>query len=200
MEYLYMRADMYNLVLSIGQVNALRLNYSYAMIPGEERQFGPCDIEISERKAEPRPEIRGDLARIYFYMDNAYTGHGILSKKNRKLFKAWAKADPVDDWERERCRRIEAVQGNKNKFNTIKWSSIVSIISIQELTFQALQVMASTQATIEIWLTISTMYLVLCLSPLSFSQKSRSIPRTFRSSYDGISANRPVVSFFSIFF
>ncbi|PHR28528.1 MAG: amino acid ABC transporter permease [Desulfotalea sp.] len=52
-----------------------------------------------------------------------------------------------------------------NEFiNTIKWSSIVSIISIQELTFQALQVMASTQATIEIWLTISTMYLVLCLS------------------------------------
>ena len=48
--------------------------------------------------------------------------------------------------------------------NTIKWSSIVSIISIQELTFQGLQVMASTQATIEVWLTISCMYLGLCLS------------------------------------
>lgn len=52
-----------------------------------------------------------------------------------------------------------------NEFiNTIKWSSIVSIISIQELTFQGLQVMASTQATIEIWLTISLMYLLLCLA------------------------------------
>jgi polar amino acid transport system permease protein len=52
-----------------------------------------------------------------------------------------------------------------NEFiNTIKWSSIVSIISIQELTFQGLQVMASTQAAIEIWLTISLMYLLLCLS------------------------------------
>ena len=51
-----------------------------------------------------------------------------------------------------------------NEFiNTIKWSSIVSIISIQELTFQGLQVMASTQATIEVWLTISLMYLVPCL-------------------------------------
>jgi polar amino acid transport system permease protein len=51
-----------------------------------------------------------------------------------------------------------------NEFiNTIKWSSIVSIISIQELTFQGLQVMASTQATIEVWITISLMYLVLCL-------------------------------------
>lgn len=52
-----------------------------------------------------------------------------------------------------------------NEFiNTIKWSSIVSIISIQELTFQGLQVMASTQATIEVWLTISFMYLLLCLT------------------------------------
>jgi len=52
-----------------------------------------------------------------------------------------------------------------NEFiNTIKWSSIVSIISIQELTFQGMQVMASTQATIEVWLTISFMYLVLCFA------------------------------------
>jgi polar amino acid transport system permease protein len=51
-----------------------------------------------------------------------------------------------------------------NEFiNTIKWSSIVSLISIQELTFQGLQVMASTQATIEVWLTISLLYLLLCL-------------------------------------
>ena len=116
MEYRYMQADMYNLVPAIGQINALRSNYSYAMIPGEPRRFGPCDMEIEARKAEPRPEIRGDIARIYFYMDDAYPGHGIISKKNRKLFQAWHKEDPVDDWERERCRRIEAIQGNHNKF------------------------------------------------------------------------------------
>lgn len=116
MEYRYMQADMYNLVPAIGQINALRSNYSYSMIPGEPRRFGPCDMEIEDRKAEPRPEIRGDIARIYFYMDDAYPGHGIISKKNRKLFQAWDKEDPVDNWERERCRRIEAIQGNHNKF------------------------------------------------------------------------------------
>ncbi|NDY74663.1 endonuclease I [Desulfobacter hydrogenophilus] len=116
MEYRYMQADMYNLVPAIGQVNALRSNYSYAMIPGEPRRFGNCDMEIEDRKAEPRPEIRGDIARIYFYMDDAYPGRGIISKKNRKLFQAWAKEDPIDDWERERAKRIEAVQGTKNKF------------------------------------------------------------------------------------
>lgn len=51
-----------------------------------------------------------------------------------------------------------------NEFiNTIKYSAIVSVISIQELTFQGLQVMASTQVTFEIWITITVMYLILCL-------------------------------------
>ncbi|MDD3620006.1 MAG: amino acid ABC transporter permease, partial [Desulfobulbaceae bacterium] len=51
-----------------------------------------------------------------------------------------------------------------NEFiNTIKYSAIVSVISIQELTFQGLQIMSSTQLTIEIWLTVTLMYLILCL-------------------------------------
>ncbi len=52
----------------------------------------------------------------YFYMDDAYPGRGIISKKNRKMFKAWDKADPVDAWERKRAKRIERIQGNVNKF------------------------------------------------------------------------------------
>ena len=55
-----------------------------------------------------------------------------------------------------------------NEFiNTIKYSAIVSIISIQELTFQGMQVMAATHVTIEVWLTITAMYLGMCLT-LSF--------------------------------
>ena len=50
------------------------------------------------------------------YMEQAYPGHGIISQSNRKLFEAWAKVDPVDDWERERAHRIEAMQGNRNPF------------------------------------------------------------------------------------
>ena len=50
------------------------------------------------------------------YMDKAYPGRGIISRKNRKLFKSWHKQDPVDDWERERARRIERIQGNGNPF------------------------------------------------------------------------------------
>jgi len=55
-----------------------------------------------------------------------------------------------------------------NEFiNTVKYCAITSVISIQELTFQGMQVMAATQVTIEVWLTITAMYLVMCLM-LSF--------------------------------
>jgi endonuclease I len=112
----YMEADLYNLQPAIGEINGLRNNYSMEMIPGEQRVFGACDIEIENRKVEPRPEIRGDIARTYMYMEQAYPGHGIISQSNQKLFAAWAKLDPMDDWERERARRIEAIQGNRNPF------------------------------------------------------------------------------------
>ncbi len=52
-----------------------------------------------------------------------------------------------------------------NEFiNTIKYSAIVSVISIQELTFQGMQIMASTYVTIEVWITITAIYLLLCFS------------------------------------
>ncbi len=48
--------------------------------------------------------------------------------------------------------------------STIKDSSIVSIISIQELTFQGMELMAATYLTFEIWITITILYLMLTLS------------------------------------
>ena len=47
--------------------------------------------------------------------------------------------------------------------STIKDSAIVSVISIPELTFQAMEIMASTGRTYEAWLTVLGMYLLLCL-------------------------------------
>lgn len=48
--------------------------------------------------------------------------------------------------------------------STIKDSAIVSVISIQELTFQGTELMAATFLTFEIWLTILAIYFVLCLT------------------------------------
>jgi len=86
-----METDINNLVPVVGAINAARSNYSFSIIPGEKREWGTCDIEIENRKIEPRPEVRRKIAQIYSYMDKTYPGHGILSNKNRKLFEEWVK-------------------------------------------------------------------------------------------------------------
>ena len=113
-QYRRMEADMHNLFPAIGEVNGDRSNYSMAILPGEPRLYGKCDVEIVNRKIEPRSAVRGDIARTYFYMESSYPGRGIISKKNRKLFEAWSKEDPVDSWECERARLIQKVQTRPN--------------------------------------------------------------------------------------
>ena len=48
--------------------------------------------------------------------------------------------------------------------STIKDSSIVSVISVQELTFQGMELMSATYRTFEIWITVTVLYLILTLS------------------------------------
>ena len=68
-------------------------------------------VDFKSRMAEPAPEVRGDIARIYFYMQGKY---GLqISKKQMQLFTAWSKQDPEDDWEREKLARVSAIAAKK---------------------------------------------------------------------------------------
>lgn len=109
-------ADLHNLVPAIGELNGDRSNYRFSMLEGEPRKYGKCDFEVNfkSKKAEPAPEVRGDIARIYFYMANKYKLK--LSKQQKKLFQAWDKSDPVSAYELERNHRIKKVQGNGNPY------------------------------------------------------------------------------------
>ena len=49
-----------------------------AIIKGEKREFGKCDVEIKNKKVEPKESIRGEIARTYMYMDSVYPGRGII--------------------------------------------------------------------------------------------------------------------------
>ncbi len=52
-----------------------------------------------------------------------------------------------------------------NEFiNTIKYSSIASIVSIQELTFMGRQVVVATRYIFETWITVAVLYMALTLS------------------------------------
>ena len=47
-------------------------------------------------------------------MDSVYPSRVIISKKNSNHFETWNQSDPVDEWECERAKRIEKIQGNRN--------------------------------------------------------------------------------------
>lgn len=114
-EFARMQADLYNLVPAIGSVNAVRSNYNYGLVPGAANTFGTCAMKVAGGRAEPPEYTRGMIARTYLYMADAYPMVR-LSSQSVKLMNAWNKMHPVDEWECIRARRIEALQGNENKF------------------------------------------------------------------------------------
>lgn len=73
-EFKQIEADLHNLMPAVGELNGNRSNLPYGMVPGETRAYGACNFEIggTPRRAEPPPSIRGDVARVWFYMSQTY--------------------------------------------------------------------------------------------------------------------------------
>ena len=109
-------SDLHNLWPAVGGVNGSRSNKAMGLLEGELPSYGSCDFEVDEESdlVEPRPEVRGDVARIYFYMEWMY---GVqLTTGQRRLLLHWHQSDPVDDWERKRDDLIFEQQQNSNPF------------------------------------------------------------------------------------
>ena len=113
-----MEADLHNLTPTIGEVNADRANFNFGMLPTTAYQHGACDfkVDFKARKAEPRDEVKGLLARVYFYMHDRYDLP--MSRQQQQLYMAWDRQFPVSVWEAERNRRIAAIMGHGNPFVT----------------------------------------------------------------------------------
>lgn len=111
--------DLNNLVPAVGEINSDRNNFAYgALSPEPSRMYGDCTtvVDFEAKSVQPRPEVRGRLARITLYMSHTY--RLALSKKDKKMMCAWAKTHPVDAWERTRNERIVRWQGKGNSFAT----------------------------------------------------------------------------------
>ncbi len=108
--------DRSNLTPAVGEINGDRSNHSFGLIDGEARDYGSCDFErdLEDGRVEPTDDIRGDIARTYFYVEWMY---GLeLAPGQRVLFLSWHFADPVSEWERTRNERITELQGKPNPF------------------------------------------------------------------------------------
>ena len=113
-EFRYMYTDMYNLYPSIGAVNFLRAHFNFTQFDGKvANTFGQCALKISQNKAEPADDIKGLIARTYFYMEQTYPRYKI-GEPMKSVLSAWNKKFPLTKWECVRAYRIEKLQGNEN--------------------------------------------------------------------------------------
>lgn len=108
--------DLHNLFPAVGEVNGDRSNFNWGMVEGNKREYGACPMEVDEsiRRAEPPDNVKGNVARVMFYMEDTYGFK--LSDQDRQLYNVWSKKDPPDDWEIERNQRIAAIEGKENRF------------------------------------------------------------------------------------
>lgn len=111
-----MEADLYNLVPAIGEVNGDRSNFRFGVLPATELKHGACPVKVDfkQKVFEPAPNVRGDIARIYFYMADKYSLN--LSRVQQQLFIAWHRQDPVTAQEHELNQRISQHMGHDNPF------------------------------------------------------------------------------------
>ena len=115
--------DLHNLAPSVGQVNQYRQNDRYGEVKKHYVTWPNCDAKDQHgvtrdpsglAKFEPPDCVKGDVARVWFYMQETY---GVrIPPEEYKMFLDWATKDPVSPWERERDERIAKVQGNRNHY------------------------------------------------------------------------------------
>ena len=106
--------DMHNLFPANRMINRARWSYAFAEIKGEDWYARGCDFEIDERarRVEPRPGVRGDVARAMLYMSERYDLP--LYSRQKQLMLKWHAGDRPDAEERRRNQLIESYQGNRN--------------------------------------------------------------------------------------
>ena len=135
------QADIVHVVPTDGYVNNRRGNMPFGEVGKSTYEsangyskVGSCKTAgYSGTVFEPNDEVKGDIARIYFYMATCYestitswSGGGVITgtkvqpfaKWTFDMMVRWSKLDPVDDVERARNNAIaqKNVQGNRNPF------------------------------------------------------------------------------------
>ena len=132
--------DIHHLRPTDASVNSTRSNKDYGSANSELTE-APGNFTSSDF-FEPRDAVKGDVARMMFYMAVRYEGADSSQTPdlelttqaqgsgaelgNLCLLLEWSKNDPVSAEEIERHRRIVERQGNRNPFiDNARWASLI---------------------------------------------------------------------------
>ena len=142
---------------------------------GERIAAAPEWIQrISELLVAPPDQIEAFIAAVITLalFEGAYIGEIVRAGVNSIESGQWeaARALGMRRWQSLQevilpqafQRMIPPLTGQA--ISTIKDSAIVSVISIQELTFQGMELMAATYLTFEVWISITVLYFLLTYS------------------------------------
>ena len=132
------KSDIVHVLPTDGYVNNRRSNFPFGEVAnatynsnGDYCRLGSCKTAgYSGTVFEPGDDIKGDLARIYFYMATCYEsqapswGHSVFTGSTYQPFAQWtydmlirwAKQDPIDDVEIARNNAVYETQQNRNPF------------------------------------------------------------------------------------
>ncbi len=138
-EVMPMYSDVHNLKPAAASVNQSRSNKDFAN--GGEPNSIAVECYATDSSWEARDAVKGDIARIIFYMATRYEGgngeidltvvdhvntyplpeHGKLS-----TLIEWNEQDPPDEFERNRNNKIFAFQHNRNPFiDNPEWVNLI---------------------------------------------------------------------------
>lgn len=83
---------------------------------GEPQDVAPDQAEVcnEDKTGEPQNAFKGIVARAAFYTAIMYDAP--IPEQQLEVFRKWHAAFPVSNWELERAKKIEAIQGNMNPF------------------------------------------------------------------------------------
>lgn len=133
-----MKSDIVHVLPTDCYVNGRRGSYPFGEVgtttytsKNGYSKLGSCKTPgYSGTVFEPNDEIKGDIARIYFYMATCYedkitswsggvftgTKYQPMAQWTYDMMVRWSKQDPVDEVERARNNAVYTVQKNRNPF------------------------------------------------------------------------------------
>ncbi len=110
MQYREMEADLFNLVPAVSSLAAVQKGRIFGEVKIPTEYLG--DVKLDENYLEPPARVKGDIARVYLYMDRRY---GLeLTPEQKRLFLKWHKEDGVDAKECKLAKVFQKIQGGKN--------------------------------------------------------------------------------------